>query len=551
MTFFSLKNLMVRMKDLLYSFSDSPQQLILKGKKQGYLFFEGVEKSFRDALNTEESFDDFLSSMDHHGIKILNKNRKILPKKEKSDFVSYKNLEKTTDPVKLYFKDMGNIPLLKREEELAIARKIERGEKTTIKAISKTRFVLTKVLSLEEKIREKPEIIEKIFDFSKNNNAKGNLEERILEVTDKIKKIREMNSRLESIPSKNKNDFTRKRLIVKMSCLIRGLNIRNKYREMMIEDLKDRLKVIDEAEETKGELNKSISQDTVKKEKEKLKEKIREINKLLRLFQKEIGLDSRGLRKTLCTISKGKKISDQAKKELITANLRLVVSIAKKYNNYGLQFLDLVQEGNMGLITAVDKFEYKRGYKFSTYAHWWIRQGISRAIADQSRTIRIPVHMNDVINNLNRVSRSLVQEKGREPTCEEIAKKMDLPVYKVHKIIKISQVPLSLETPIGEEENSHLGDFIEDKVIPSPPDTVTQINLREKIEEALNNHTHREAKIIRMRFGLGDGNEHTLEEVGQQFKVTRERIRQIEEKALRKLRQPSCSRKLKSFMSDY
>jgi len=542
---------MVRMKDLLYSFSDSPQQLILKGKKQGYLFFEGVEKSFRDALNTEESFDDFLSSMDHHGIKILNKNRKILPKKEKSDFVSYKNLEKTTDPVKLYFKDMGNIPLLKREEELAIARKIERGEKTTIKAISKTRFVLTKVLSLEEKIREKPEIIEKIFDFSKNNNAKGNLEERILEVTDKIKKIREMNSRLESIPSKNKNDFTRKRLIVKMSCLIRGLNIRNKYREMMIEDLKDRLKVIDEAEETKGELNKSISQDTVKKEKEKLKEKIREINKLLRLFQKEIGLDSRGLRKTLCTISKGKKISDQAKKELITANLRLVVSIAKKYNNYGLQFLDLVQEGNMGLITAVDKFEYKRGYKFSTYAHWWIRQGISRAIADQSRTIRIPVHMNDVINNLNRVSRSLVQEKGREPTCEEIAKKMDLPVYKVHKIIKISQVPLSLETPIGEEENSHLGDFIEDKVIPSPPDTVIQINLREKIEEALNNHTHREAKIIRMRFGLGDGNEHTLEEVGQQFKVTRERIRQIEEKALRKLRQPSCSRKLKSFMSDY
>ncbi|MCG2815332.1 MAG: sigma-70 family RNA polymerase sigma factor [Candidatus Aminicenantes bacterium] len=539
------------MKDLLYSFSDSPQQLILKGKKQGYLFFEGVEKSFRDALNTEESFDDFLSSMDHHGIKILNKNRKILPKKEKSDFVSYKNLEKTTDPVKLYFKDMGNIPLLKREEELAIARKIERGEKTTIKAISKTRFVLTKVLSLEEKIREKPEIIEKIFDFSKNNNAKGNLEERILEVTDKIKKIREMNSRLESIPSKNKNDFTRKRLIVKMSCLIRGLNIRNKYREMMIEDLKDRLKVIDEAEETKGELNKSISQDTVKKEKEKLKEKIREINKLLRLFQKEIGLDSRGLRKTLCTISKGKKISDQAKKELITANLRLVVSIAKKYNNYGLQFLDLVQEGNMGLLTPGDKFQYKRRYQFSPYTHWWIRQGISRAIADQSRTIRIPVHMNDVINNLNRVSRSLVQEKGREPTCEEIAKKMDLPVYKVHKIIKISQVPLSLETPIGEEENSHLGDFIEDKVIPSPPDTVTQINLREKIEEALNNHTHREAKIIRMRFGLGDGNEHTLEEVGQQFKVTRERISQIEEKALRKLRQPSCSRKLKSFMSDY
>jgi RNA polymerase primary sigma factor len=530
---------------------DKTHPFILRGKKQGYLFFEGVEKSFRDALNNGESSDDFLSSMDHHEIKILNKNRKILLKKEKSDFVSYKNLEKTTDPVKLYFKDMGNIPLLKREEELAIARKIERGEKATIRAISKTRFVLTKVLSLEEKIREKPEIIEKIFDFNKNNNAKGNLEERILEVTDKIKKIREINSQLESIPSRNKNDFTRKRLIVKMSRLIRGLNIRDRYREMIIEDLKNKLKVIDKIEETKGKLNKSISQDAVKKEKEKLKKKIREINKLLRLFQKEIGLDSQGLRKTLRAISKGKKISDQAKKELITANLRLVVSIAKKYSNYGLQFLDLIQEGNMGLITAVDKFEYKRGHKFSTYAHWWIRQGITRAIADQARTIRIPVHMNDVINKLNRVTRSLVQEIGREPTCEEIAEKMDLPVYKVHKIMKISQVPFSLEIPIGEEENSHLGDFIEDKAIPSPPDTVIQINLREKIEEALKNHTHREANILKMRFGLGDGNEHTLEEVGQQFKVTRERIRQIEEKALRKLRQPSCSQKLKSFISDY
>jgi RNA polymerase primary sigma factor len=320
---------------------------------------------------------------------------------------------------------------------------------------------------------------------------------------------------------------------------------------MMIEYLKDRMKVINELEETKGALNKSISQGTDQKENEELKKKIRGINKLLRLFREEIGLDSQGLRKTLRAISKGKKISNQAKKELITANLRLVVSIAKKYNNFGLQFLDLVQEGNMGLITAVDKFEYKRGYKFSTYAHWWIRQGITRAIADQARTIRIPVHMNEIINKLNRVSRNLVQEKGREPTCEEIAKKMELPVYKVHKIMKISQVPFSLETPIGQEENSHLGDFIEDKVIPSPPDTVIQINLREKIEEALGNHTPREATILRMRFGLGDGNEHTLEEVGQQFDVTRERIRQIEEKALRKLRQPSSGRKLKSFISDH
>ena len=261
-----------------------------KDKTHRYLFFEGVEKSLRDASNTEESFDDFLSSMDHHGIKILNKNRKILPKKGKSGFVSYKSIEQTDDSVKLYFRDMSIIPLLKRDEELAVAREIERGEKTTIKAISKTRFVLTKVLSLEEKIREKPEIIEKIFDFSKNNNAKGNLEERILEVKDKIKKIREMNSRLESIPSRNKNDFTRKRLIVKMSRLIRGLNIRNRYREMIIEDLKDRLKVIDEIEETKGELNKSISQDTVKKEKEKLKKNIQKSTSFCGYFRKRSDL---------------------------------------------------------------------------------------------------------------------------------------------------------------------------------------------------------------------------------------------------------------------
>lgn len=502
-------------------------------------------------MNTGKSFDEFLSSIGQGRIKILNNNREILPNKGKSGFVSYKSLEQTDDSVKLYFKDMGNIPLLKRDEELAIAREIERGEKTTIKAISKTRFILTKVLSIEEKINEEPEIIERIFDSNKNNNAKGNREEKILEITDKIKKIKAINSRLKSVPSRNKNDFTRKRLIVKMSRLIRGLNLRDRYRETIIEDLKNKLKVIDKIEETKGKLNKSISQAAAEKEKEKLERKIREINKLLRLFQKEIGLDSQGLRRTLCVISKGKKIRDQAKKELITANLRLVVSIAKKYSNYGLQFLDLVQEGNMGLITAVDKFEYKRGYKFSTYAYWWIRQAITRAIADQARTIRIPVHMNENINKLNRVSRNLVQEKGREPTREEIAEKMNLPIYKVHKIMKISQVPFSLETPVGKEENSHLGDFIEDKAIPSPPDTVIQINLREKIEEALKNHTHREANILRMRFGLGDGNEHTLEEVGQQFKVTRERIRQIEEKALRKLRQPSCSRKLKSFINEY
>jgi RNA polymerase primary sigma factor len=268
---------------------------------------------------------------------------------------------------------------------------------------------------------------------------------------------------------------------------------------------------------------------------------------LLRLHKKEIDFDSRKLRKTLQTVAKGKEICDRAKKKLVSSNLRLVVSIAKRYSNYGLQFLDLIQEGNIGLMTAVDRFEYQRGYKFSTYAHWWIRQAITRAIADQARTIRIPVHMIEVINKLNRVSRSLFQEKGREPTGAEIAKKMDLPVWQVHKVMKIAQIPLSLETPIGEGDGSQLNDFIEDKDTLSPVDEVINIDLKEKIEEALKAHTQREANVLKMRFGLGNGDEHTLEEVGQLYKVTRERIRQIQEKAIRKLKHSKYSRKLKSF----
>ena len=527
-------------------------QLISKGRKQGYLLFEEIDKTFQDDLDAEESFDDFLSSIDDYGIKILDTKQKvIIPKRRKSEIMTLQGLERTTDPVKLYLREMGTISLLTREGEIAIAREIERGEKSIIKALSKTRLVLNEVLGLEEKIKTDPIIIQEVFDVSEDDIAEGKLEEKKKEILAKIKKIKDLSHKLDKIPLAKKYVFSRSRVIVQMSSLIRDLNLRSTEREKIIDTLRDRLRVINELEEKKEEIELILAKTRKKKENEEFQLKLKEAQKNLRAFQKEIGLDAQNLRKTIRSITTGKKISDQAKKELVAANLRLVVSIAKKYSNRGLQFLDLIQEGNMGLMKAVDKFEYRRGYKFSTYATWWIRQAITRAIADQARTIRIPVHMIETINKLVRVSRSLVQEVGREPSSEEIAKKMDMPVSKVRKIIKIAQEPISLETPIGEEEDSHLGDFIEDKVMPSPPDTVIHINLREQIEEALKSLTEREAKVLKMRFGLGDGNEHTLEEVGQQFKVTRERIRQIEAKALRKLKHPSRSKKLKSFTDGY
>jgi RNA polymerase primary sigma factor len=577
---------------------DQVNQLIDMGKEKGFLTYEEVNSILPSDVVSPDQIDDLMIMFGEMDIEVVEGTQKVRISKSKLQKTSEEigieaegglqqqaPFEKINDPVRMYLREMGSVSLLNRDEEVEIAKRIEEGEKEIADVALNAPFIIRELVSIGEKLKSDKISVREIIRDLDNEEIDVNEEhykKKLLSSIEKIRRSEQKQLELQKkLAQKNLSEAKKRELEKKINqksekifSLIQQININDVQIEKVTQKLKHFLARLEKAEreiiqctESTGtpleELKKLFRQIKKGRQEEKKivkktgisKEDLSEYEKMIKSARKKIKrieaestLDAPSLKKAIKSLDEGEIKTKLAKDELVKANLRLVVSLAKKYTNRGLQFLDLIQEGNIGLIKAVDKFEYQRGYKFSTYATWWIRQAITRAIADQARTIRIPVHMIETINKLIRTSRHLVQEVGREPTPEEIAKKIEFPLDKVRKVLKIAKEPISLETPIGEEEDSHLGDFIEDKKVAPPGDAAVNRSLHEQTKKVLSTLTPREEKVLRMRFGIGEKADHTLEEVGQDFDVTRERIRQIEAKALRKLRHPSRSKKLRTFV---